>query len=36
MKYTGLGASGFGKVLRRKKGESIYDLAQRQTKEYRK
>ena len=34
MKYTGLGRSGFGKVLRRKKGESLKNLAKRQAKEF--
>ncbi|KKN65803.1 hypothetical protein LCGC14_0477390 [marine sediment metagenome] len=35
-KKTGLGKSGFGKVLKRKKGESIKKLAKRQTKEFSK
>jgi hypothetical protein len=35
-KYTGLGKSGYGKILRRKKGESIKSFAKRQKKEYSK
>ena len=35
-KYTGLGKSGYGRVLRRKKGESLKSLAKRQEKEYSK
>jgi hypothetical protein len=33
-KYTGLGKSGYGKVLKKKKGESIKSLVKRQQKEY--
>ncbi len=34
-KFTGLGKSGFGKVLRRRKRESISSLVKRQEKEFR-
>ena len=33
-KKTGLGRSGFGKVLRKEKGESLSSLAKRQQKEF--
>lgn len=33
-KYTGLGKTGFGKVLKRKRGESLKSLAKRQKREY--
>jgi len=35
-KRTGLGRSGRGKILKRKKGESLKSLARRQTKEFMK
>lgn len=33
-KFTGLGKSGFGKVLRKGKGESLSNLAKRQQREF--
>ena len=35
-KFTGLGASGFGKVLKKKKKESVKSLVKRQKKEFQK
>ena len=34
-KFTGLGRSGFGRVIKKRKGESIKSLARRQTREFR-
>lgn len=36
MKYTGLGKSGYGKILRRQSGESLQSLVRRQEEEYKK
>lgn len=36
LKKTNLGKSGYGKVLKRRKGESLKSLALRQKKEYSK
>lgn len=33
-KFTGLGRGGFGRVLKKSKGESIKRLAKRQTREF--
>ena len=33
-KYSGLGVSGFGKILRKKKGETMRKFGKRQMKEF--